>query len=70
VIGLSLNDDFYTQDAMKAAGSSGFLSKNCTPTASPYWDDHRNIGGKRRVFIIALLAAAKPIFTPHYPKSL
>lgn len=30
VIGLSLNDDSYTQDAMKAAGSSAFLSKNCT----------------------------------------
>jgi DNA-binding NarL/FixJ family response regulator len=30
VIGLSLNDDSYTQDAMQAAGSSAFLSKNCT----------------------------------------
>ena len=30
VIGLSLNDDVFTQDAMKAAGSSAFLSKNCT----------------------------------------
>lgn len=30
VIGLSLNDDSFTQDAMKAAGSSAFLSKNCT----------------------------------------
>ncbi|MEP7153324.1 MAG: response regulator transcription factor [Nitrospira sp.] len=30
VIGVSLNDDPYTQDAMKAAGSSAFLSKNCT----------------------------------------
>jgi DNA-binding NarL/FixJ family response regulator len=29
VIGVSLNDDPYTQDAMKAAGSSAFLSKNC-----------------------------------------
>ena len=29
VIGVSLNDDSYTQDAMKAAGSSAFLSKNC-----------------------------------------
>jgi two-component system NarL family response regulator len=27
VIGLSLNDDVFTQDAMKAAGSSAFLSK-------------------------------------------
>ena len=30
VIGLSLSDDVFTQDAMKAAGSSAFLSKNCT----------------------------------------
>ena len=29
VIGVSLNDDPHTQDAMKAAGSSAFLSKNC-----------------------------------------
>jgi DNA-binding NarL/FixJ family response regulator len=29
VIGVSLNDDPYTQEAMKAAGSSAFLSKRC-----------------------------------------
>jgi DNA-binding NarL/FixJ family response regulator len=29
VIGVSLNDDIFTQDAMKAAGSSAFLSKDC-----------------------------------------
>ena len=30
VIGLSLNDDVFTQDAMQAAGSSAFPSKGCT----------------------------------------
>ncbi len=30
IIGVSLNDDADTQSAMKAAGSSAFLSKNCT----------------------------------------
>jgi DNA-binding NarL/FixJ family response regulator len=30
VIGVSSNDDADTQTAMKAAGSSAFLSKNCT----------------------------------------
>ena len=29
VIGVSLNDDGYTQEAMKTAGSSAFLSKDC-----------------------------------------
>ena len=29
VIGVSLNDDPHTRDAMKAAGSTAFLSKDC-----------------------------------------
>lgn len=30
IIGVSLNDDVDTQSAMKAAGSSAFMSKSCT----------------------------------------
>ena len=55
VIGLSLNDDSFTRDAMKAAGSSGFLSKNCAHELPRLIGKITGrCGGIRRVFLSLL----------------